>query len=490
MKVLLINSASNYFKEKPTMPLGVLSIATYLANNGHNVRIYDRTVERGTIKKHLNAFSPDIVCISALAFRSFDDAVKLSKAAKKMNIPVVWGGPIPSLIPELVLKSGVVDYVVIGEGEITLLDLINAIVEKRPLQEVDGLAFIKNNKIVVNKDRTFADLSQLPILDFRLVDPSNYFISNASCKRVVHLYTAKGCVGQCTFCYSPCFHKRFWRARPIEYVLSEIKYLVDNYNIDGVCFADDLLTSNKQYLYNFCNKINESNIDFFWGCDMRIDMCNKKDLQLMYDAGCRWIFFGIESGSQQRQKLIKKYLNLDKALETIDYCKEIGIETTTSFIIGLPGETEEELKETMRFSRKINSDFKFAFIYGPVPQTESYNKLIEQKKLQAPQSYQEWKKLKWFDSSGENFSQVPVKELKVIINYFYYSIFTNKNTREGSEKRIQGKGLFGRAIDILKQGRLKSLYVLFLSGIQFLEIIFYANMYPKILKKYGFKKLE
>jgi radical SAM superfamily enzyme YgiQ (UPF0313 family) len=475
---------SDYVKQKAAIPLGLLSIATYLTQNGHTVRIYDRAVEGGRVKKYLDSFSPDFVGISSLGGRSFDDAMKVSKDVRKYNIPVIWGGPMPSLIPEILLKSGNVDFVIMGDGEITFLALINSIVNNTTLREIDGLAFIENGTPVINKDREFADLSEFPVIDFSFVDPRKYYFRNRSCKRMLHIYLSKGCPGQCTYCYSPGYSKCIWRSRPTEYVLRELRYLVDNYDMDGVYFVDDLLSPNREYLYNLCNKLIESNLGLFWSCDMRTDNCTKEDLQIMYDAGCRWIFFGVESGSEERQKAIKKRLDLKKAAETINNCREIGISTTTSFVIGFPDETEEDIKKTIRFMQNLNSDVKIPALFAPLPKSEMYDELVKNKRLAVPSSYEEWKKLATIDSIGENFSKVPTKELKVITGYFYLSNMSNKTDKDDIEKGIWVKRLFRQAVDMIKRGNLKSVQLLFLAAKEFLEIIYYATMYPKILKKY------
>lgn len=488
MKILLINATSNYIKEKSIMPLGLLSIATHLTKNGHTVRIYDRAKEGESIKKYLNSFSPDIVGISVIASKNLADAVKISKIVKKRNLPVIWGGQLPTLIPELELNHGVVDYVVVGEGEITCLELITALENNTSLHHVDGLAFAEQGKVVVNKDREHGDLALLPIIDFTFIDPSKYLVMNVNGKKMLHTYSSKGCIHHCAYCYNPSFCKGIWRPRPIEYLLSEMRYLVDNYAIEGLFFVDDLLSPNSKHLRYFCDKIIESNIGIEWGCDMRADTVTKEELQRMHDAGCRWIFFGIESGSEDMQKKIKKGLNLNKAIETINYCKEIGITTTTSFIVGLPDETEEELKKTIKIAQEINSDVKIAFSFGPVPRSELYERLINSKRLHPPKSHKDLERLKWFDAFGENYSNVSTIDYKVITSYFYYSIFKSAYTQEGAKKRTWYKRLLDQTLDILRQRTVKSLYLVFLSGVQFIEIMYYAKMYPKVLKKYGLNK--
>jgi len=487
LKVLLINAEAFHVKHKAAIPLGLLSIATYLTNNGHEVKIFDRTVESGSIKKHLISFLPDIVGIAAPSFKCFPDAIKISKIVKDDNIPVVWGGPITTLLPDIVLKSGFVDYVVMGEGEITFLDLINSIIYKTPLHSVDGLAYIENGEIIINRDRDFADLSQLPVIDFSFVDPKKYFVSNVGCEKMLHIYSSKGCFCQCTYCYNPYFSKCVWRPRPSEYYLSEIKYLVETCGMDGVCFADDLLSPNEKYLIEFCNNIIKSGIKFVWGCEFRADMCTKEDLQLMFDSGCRWIYFGIESGSEERQKLIKKRLNLIKAKETICFCKEIGIVTSTSFIISYPDETEEELMESVRYLKGLQSDIILPSFYGPIPKSEIYNSLIDGKRLTEPKSYKEWEKIKMMDLFGKNYSKVPDKELKVVSAHFYLANFLKKYPDNENQSRVYVKKAFKQIFDILRRGTLSSLHLIILSAKEFSEVVFYATMFPKIRKKYGLK---
>lgn len=483
MKVLLINSDSLYVKQKAAIPLGLLSIATYLNANGHTVRIYDRAVDKGSVKKHLDEFDPDIVGIAAPA--SFDDAIKVSKIVKKKNIPVIWGGQVTSLIPEIIFKSGVVDYVAIGEGEITMLALMDAITNNTSLHEIDGLAFMENGQMFLNKDRAFADLSELPIIDFSLIDPTKYWIPNLNNQKILYIYASKGCPFNCSYCYNSCLSRGVWRARPFSYFLSEIKYLMETHGMEGVYFTDDLLYPNREYLHNFCKSIKESGLDFVWSCEARADYCAKEDLQMMYDAGCRWIFFGIESGSKLWQKKMRKGIDLEKAKETIDYCNEIGITTTTSFILGFADETEDEIIETVEYAKSIDSDTKIAFIFKPIPKSELYEDLLRNGKIKEPQTLKDCKNFTWMDALFHNYSKVPSRDLKVISSYFYLSLLKNEEKENKADSRGWTKRLFTQTVDILKRGTFKSLLILALSATEFFEIVFYAVFFPKTRKKYG-----
>lgn len=485
MKVLLINAGSYYVMQKTVIPLGLLSMATLLNENSHEVMIYDRAVQGVRIEKILNAFKPDLVGISALTFGSFKDAIKVSQKVKKYDLPVIWGGQVPSLVPEIVLSEDNVDCLVIGDGEFALLDLIEAFGSGRSLDEVEGIAYKKNGEIVYTKPRELRDLADFPLIDWSFVDPTKYFISNVSCEKVLHVYASKGCPGQCTYCYNTCFNKRKWRPRPLEHVVDEISRLVSDYGADGIYFADDLMSPNKKYLEKFCTTIKDSNLSFYWGCNMRADILSRGELKLMYDSGCRWIFFGIESGSEARQKSIKKNLNLNNAQETMVWCNEIGIVSTTSFIVGYPGETVEELKETVKYMLELASDVKVGSNYGVIPKSEMYDYLLETGKIEKPKTLKEWEKLAGMDKKGEHFSLATPLEKRVVVNRFLYMIMATKTKKTEKHSRFWFRRLVKQTLDLSVTKNLKSLVLIFISAKQFLEIMFYSQLFPGILKKYG-----
>lgn len=483
MKVLLVNAGSLYVKQAPVIPLGLLSIATYLSGCGHTVKLVDRAVESGSFSRCLDAFNPDFVGISAMSFRSFKDAVKLSKAARKRSVPVVWGGSTVSLVPEVVLRTGVVDFVVIGEGEITMQALLTAYGDQTALEDVEGIAFLKNGHTVMTKERELADLSEFPVIDFQYVDPDKYFVKYVGCEKMQFIYSSKGCVGRCAFCYNPTYSRCKWRPRPAEHFLSEIKYLADHYGLDGVTFADDLLSPNREYLREFCQGVRDSGINFVWGCEFRADTCEKEDLQLLYDSGCRWIFFGMESGSPERQKALRKGVDLEKAKLTMRYCREIGIVTSASFMIGMPDETVDELRQTLDYMRNLNADYIIASIFGILPGSEIYRTLVQEKRIAEPQTYQDWLKVKWMDAVGINLSAIPHRDLMVVSGCILLDIFNNQ-----AGSRIWAKRTIENIGKKLKHISFRSMLLFIVSAKEFLTILFYASCFPKIRKKYGLNK--
>jgi len=260
--------------------------------------------------------------------------------------------------------------------------------------------------------------------------------------------------------------------------------------MDGVCFVDDLFGPNQEYTKAICEKIIDSNINFVWGCNMRSDTCSEEELKLMYEAGCRWILFGIESGSRERQKVIDKNLNLDKTKEVVDFCREIGIFVTTTFIIGYPDETEEELKETIKYMQELNANTKFPNFIGVLPKSKLYEEMIKSGRLEVPQSFLQWEKLKMWDELGENYSRIPDKELSVVSACFsWWDLFTKyPNPDNGKESRVIFKRAILQTLDIFKRGTFYSTHLLIIAAKELIQIFYYAKMFPGIRKKYALYK--
>jgi len=483
LKILLISPTAKKYVDPLTTPLGILSIATYLEQHNHTVMIYESAVSKGNFENVLGKFAPDIVGVSIISGKALDDAMKLSKYAKDIGITVVWGGFLPSVMPELSLKTGCVDIISIGEGEYTMLDLLDAIETGRSIDTVKGLAYIKDGQVITTPQRDFICLSELPVLDFNLIDIKNYLFSYYSCKKAFYLYSSKGCTGHCTFCYNSNFNKSSHRIRPPEHVVEEITYLVDKYGVDGIHFNDDLMFVNKDEMYSLCSLIKEAKLAFYWGCFSIIGLFGKEEFQFMYDSGCRWIFFGIESGSREMLKKIKKGINYDKIEQTYVDCADVGIIARAGFILGLPGETEADLRETISLALRLKtSQISFNY-YTLVPNSEAYVKMLNEGKFDRPKSLQDFAADYPFDKL-RNFSNIPDKELKVVYSYFVLRrLFVKDSTTVG-----KSNSWWAITSSFLIKSLRESSIEKFNTSIKLvLSVLFFVFFHPKIRLKYGLK---
>jgi len=483
LKILLISPTAKKYVDPLTTPLGILSIATYLEQHNHTVMIYESAVSKGNFENVLGKFAPDIVGVSIISGKALDDAMKLSKYAKDIGITVVWGGFLPSVMPELSLKTGCVDIVSIGEGEYTMLDLLDAVKTGRSIENVKGLAYIKDGQYVKTPDREFVNLNELKELDFDLIHVKNYFFSYYSCNKAFYLYASKGCSGHCTFCYNANFNKSQHRIRPPEQIVSEMTFLVAKYGIDGIHFNDDVMFGNKEEMYNLCSMIKEANLNLYWGCFGIIGLFGKEEYQFMYDSGCRWIFFGVESGSREILKKIKKGINYDKIEQTYIDCAEAGIIARAGFIVGFPGETEDDLRETVLLALRLKT-FQISFnYYIIIPDTEAYYQMITEGKLEQPQNLKDFTESFTFDKL-KNFSNVPDKDLKTIYSFFTLRRYTGVKLDSAEKSNSWSKITFKLLLKTLQESSLEKFY----SSIKrFSSILYYVFCKPRTRRKYGLK---
>lgn len=488
MRILFINPAMERYTRQVSFPLGMMSIATYLQANGHTVKILDRTIKTTNIDKEIKDYKPDIVGVSVFSMKSFTDAEKVSLACKKQGIKVVWGGILVSLDTETVFDNIDIDYISIGEGEATWLELVNTLEAGGDATKVAGLAYKKDGQVIFTPEREMIDLSILPPIDFSLVDVDRYLGAMYGCKKTALLYMSKGCYGNCSFCYNQRFHKRCYRLRPVETFLQEVEYLVKNHGVDCIYFADELWCRNKAEVQYQCNAFIESGIKFKWVTETRAGYFDREDYELMKKAGCVAIIFGIETGSYSMHKKIRKNLPFDKIDKNFEDCTAAGIISLANFIIGFPDETEEQLRETVEMAKRIKSTQKTFFFFMPGPGSDLFDELVANGRYNPPKTFDDYTNIKYFYSPEPNFSQVPSKELKVIRAYFLWKSFSKKYFSEDARSyEIVKKDI----VDILKQFRghnLKFAFQLIVSSVyEFSDIFIHANFYPSILKKYNIK---
>lgn len=491
MKVLLVLPTMNRFlvrQKAASSPLGLLAIASYIKAKGHIVKIVDLTVKTENIKKHIRSFEPDVVGLSVMSALAGNSAIKVSKAVKEFNKIVVWGGRLPSSLPELCLKESCVDFAVIGEGEITFSELLHTIETGEPFNNIAGLAFADENGLHINKDREFADLAAFPVLDWSIVNPKKYAQKYFLCEKMMYSYFSKGCPGKCTYCFNPSYHRSVHRKRPPEHVIEEIEYLVKNYGIDGIYFADEFWYPGKDDMQTFFRLIEERNLKFVWGCQSRLGTFSREDFQHMFDTGCRWILFGVESGCEKRNKETKKNIDIKGAKETFDICREVGIITQSSFIIGYPGETEEELKQTVTYAFSLEADLLPLNGFYPQPDSDLYNEIVSSKLFTPPKSIKEWSKIEVGEVNKANISKVPSKDLKVLHFYTQWLGFSQNGSISWESYTIAKKMAIDALKDIAKLGPIFFFIGALVRARNFLTVFWYANAYPKILKKYGIDK--
>ncbi|MBW2595355.1 MAG: B12-binding domain-containing radical SAM protein [Deltaproteobacteria bacterium] len=376
MKVAVI--APPYpLEEAPAPPLGVSYVAAAFEAAGCHVKIIDYIVSRYTpekLKKELDAFEPDVVGSTSVTM-NFPAAADIIRTAKRHrpSILTIMGGPHVSFAVADTLETyPEIDMLVVGEGEKTIMELVPHMIERGSWPDIKGLAFRQGGGIVVTEQRELiSDLDSIPMPARHLLPMSRYRALGFP----VSIITSRGCPNACIFCQGRRMVGKKVRYRSVEYVMDEIERIL-SYGISRINIADDLFTSNKARVREICGEIRRRGLDFKWSAFSRVNTVDSEILELMRDAGCDSVSFGIESGNPEMLKRVKKGITLDQARDAVRMCKEAGILAHASFMVGLPGESPETLRDTLEFSNSLEIPHGYHFL-APFPGTTVREKIEE-----------------------------------------------------------------------------------------------------------------
>lgn len=358
-------------------PLGLGYIAAVLEKNNIEVEILDGLVKGLSLEKiadFIQDSPPRVLGITTLT-PNIKTAVELAREVKLINrdIITVFGGPHAMHDHYNLLKNYDVDFVVFGEGEFIFLNLINALKGRYPLDDVRGIAYREDGKIRWNKGSVFVeDLDNLPYPARHLTDFDAYlkhFTHDLS--YAAQILTSRGCPYRCAFCGSgSTFFK--WRGRQAESIVNEIEQIINTYpRTKSISFMDDNFTLDRQRVIDICALIIKRGLNKYpWDCLSRCSALDEEMLQIMKEAGCVRIQYGIESGSAQILKNIGKQIDLEQASKTINLTKRCGIEAYAFFMLGNPGETEETIKKSIDFAFNSKPTYVNWFITQVYPGTK------------------------------------------------------------------------------------------------------------------------
>lgn len=363
-------------------PLGIGYVASVLEKAGYSVHVCDmqaRKISIGDFGKVLRDMVPKVIGISFMT-PMYNEAVALGKIIKDFNphIPVIAGGPHVSALPGEILEEGGADYVVIGEGEHTVLELINYLVGsgKAEVEDIRGIAYRENGHVKITPKRDLIqDLDALPFPAWHLFDMKYYSISSLGGESklpVFPLLTSRGCPSKCIFCSSNIIHGSKFRFRSAKNVYQEIKYLEAEFGAKQFDFVDDSVTVRKDRIVKLCEYLQQDDSEIHWMCNSRVNTVSEDLLTLMAKSGCRRIDFGVETGNPEILKRLKKGINLRQAELAHRYAKKAGMTVSTFFMVGNLGETFEHVKDTADFAQTLDTDYPSATICTPFPGTELY----------------------------------------------------------------------------------------------------------------------
>ena len=382
MKVLLIYPTTGiegkYIVQGRKEPLGLCYISSYLLKYGHTTKILDQhDKSENEVLRDVQTFQPDIVGFSTMAYNHAKGLLLATKIKQEYkDIPIIFGGSHATGRPEIV-EENAIDFAIIGEGEKTTLELVNYIQDKNyNFEQIKGISFYKDNRVFITPRRErITSLDELPFPDRSLLAINKYkgqelkYLFN---RRIATMHTARGCVGNCTFCPTPVMWPGGWYARTAKNVVDEVECLVNEYGIESIFFADEDFMNDRNRVYGICDEILRRKILVIWICFCKVVDVEENILKRMREAGCINLLIGIESTKDDALKKIAKKITINNTEEAIKIVHKTGLIIGGSYLIGYPWETLTEMLFGLKRFKKLKIDHIYLNYITPFPGTPIY----------------------------------------------------------------------------------------------------------------------
>lgn len=381
--VVLAYANASPFPYHSWTPLSILAPGAYLEKHGIEVEYFDERIHTKGHFKQLIRRNPLLVGLSTMTCYQIKNTLRLASHIRDINpgVPIVWGGVHPTMCAEQTLESELVDFIVRGEGEQTLLELVKTLNDgRKDFGEIDGLGWRRNGSIILNRDRSFMDINELPFpYDGKGKEILAAYLAKKNTLENIGYEASRGCPFKCGFCYNEFFHRNVCRVKSVEKIGSELQRL-KNLGVEKLTFYDDtLLAARRELISEICDQLKQ--LEFKWIANVRINFFTRELLKKFEDSGCVYLFFGIESSDEDILKYLKKGQNKQQIYDGIRLISKGNIKTLYSLIVGLPNETEKDLKRNLDFTDEIRKMHPGAEIavqpLVPLPGTSLYSEAIK-----------------------------------------------------------------------------------------------------------------
>lgn len=364
------------------VPLYLVYLAGAARHAGYHVAIYDamtKNVGYPEIEQKIRSYKPDFVAASAFTCTS-PDAIQVIEIAKKVDprIRTILGGIHASFMyEEMFSLTSSLDFIVRGEGELTIVELLNAVTQDGDLSKVNGIVYRTEGGLAVTPDRPLMHNLDNQPMAWDLLDWNDYHYYVIPGSRLGAVDTSRGCDKECTFCSQQKFWQRKWRARSPEDIVREMLELRDRFGVDIILFTDDYPTPDRQRWERLLDLIIEKNVGQYILMETRAaDIIRDEDILPKYrKAGIIHIYVGTESTQQASLDYIKKDLSLEESKKALALCRRHGIITETSMILGFPDETEDSIAKTLELAMEFNPDMAHFLAIAPWPYADIYKDL-------------------------------------------------------------------------------------------------------------------
>lgn len=397
--------------------MGILSVGSALKKAGIPIQLINiNELDIDTAVEQILIDKPFCVGISVMTgIQTMHSAELSKKIKKKSNIPILWGGIHPSLCSQQCINEEYIDYIIIGEGEITAIEFAQRLMAGQTMDGLLGLGHKKNNNAIIESRRPLISNLDEWRLNFGLLDMNKFVYSQGGYQRIIAYKTSRGCPFTCTFCYNENFNLKMYRTWSVDVVVEDIQLLKDKFQIDAVKFYDDNFVVSKKRTREILERINiPSHVE------VRIDSINADLAQSLREHNCFDLLIGVESGSDRLLRLISKNIDVNKIFEAVRHLAKNQLPVTYSTIVGLPSETKEEFESTIDLMYQIYKIHPLARFtmgaYLPYPGSIMYDMAI-QEGFSPPEKTEDWGKIDRFRQDFES-PWVDVRKVWIIRQYF------------------------------------------------------------------------
>ncbi len=433
--VILFNPRSmRGIGEDSTPPMALIMASIYIYKK-YDVVIVDQRVEKKwqSMMDDLLKNNPICIGITALTGTQIKEGLKVSKIASDKGIPVVWGGVHASLMPEQTLHNPLIDYVVEGEGEHSFAELVEALAVKRSTKDILGIWTKEGGKISFGGTRPFSTLDDFPEIPYHLIDFQRYILPGSFGMTAV-LFTSRGCPQRCEFCFNLKFNLSRWRAFSAERVFKDVENLRSKFpQIEHIQFMDDSFFVDLKRARQIAERMMEIDPPITWsvlGAHIRnLSRMDDEYLSFMQKSRLKEVLVGIESGSQRVIDLIRKNFKVEELISVNNRIGQYGIRATYSFVSGFPGETDEDIKETIKVMFQLKKDNP-NIVLGNIkpcvsyPGTALYEKAIKLG-FKSPGNLEAWNKFVWGNYMNMDIPWVSRQRRWILSCLYYYTILMN-----------------------------------------------------------------
>ena len=420
MRVLLVNAASPtyqayYNKARCTLANGLLYIAATLERAGHEVQIYDGFVDERKPEDFVD-FAPAVIGFSVIAGPYLEGSIVQSKRFKEIlpDVKIVWGNLQPTVLPAQTVVEPYVDFVIMGAGEYTMLDLVQHLETGSPsLPEIKGLGYKLDGLPTINERRPFIKhLDELPDPAWHLVKMERY--------SEIGLSTSRGCAYRCAYCYHSAFDRGYASELSAERVVEQLERVQKLYGAKFIRFNEDNFAFNRKRLRQVCKLLIERKSRVKWACESRADL-SEADVALMAKAGCVAMGLGPETGSQRMLDFIQKGISLEQMEKTFWLLTKYKIRMVIYLIYGFPTETVEDMRATRAMLDRLDNPAYLLSRFIPIPGSKLYDYCVEHNLIQQPQRLEEWPEFIVSHGHKINLSQVPQSMIDEYVAHFNHT---------------------------------------------------------------------